>query len=129
MNEGKIAAIYGESSLETRYLIEVSRRMAKILNCRSLSVDETVALINILGTRTIRLNDGFLINDEADLTRTIGYEMACSVGAAICEDPDQEPEWWKWKRLSREFESDKYEEAHRKILDEIVQHPDVLEIQ
>jgi hypothetical protein len=78
---------------------EVVARLEDALGSE-LDLNQSLMLIQILTSYTFVYDDGFIINDEGDLIRGIGYSDAAAIVAAFWDEPAYDWEWFKAKYFS-----------------------------
>lgn len=127
MNIQKIIHSLGQNAPELNYVKEVAQRLGDILG-DNLSYIETIALIDLISLNSIRFRDGFIVNDDSELVKTLGYALASIIGSVLCIHPDEEPYWWKDERLNFDSCSKEYEEVYKKLLEKIDANFEVIEI-
>ncbi len=115
-------------SKEAHYLQEVCLRVDRIIGVINSEV-AGVALINFLALHTIHFDDEFIINDDCDLTKTLGYELASVAMAALCESPKYKAEEWKDIRLNFNTTAKDYEKHFDEIFSAFLnnEHVDTVE--
>jgi len=110
------------SGREFHYLGEVVKRLEKILGPR-LAHDEIIALMDIITLYSFQFADGFVLNNDADVTSTIGISSAAAVAACFSQDPHKDWQWWKAEYSAYDRGNEKFQRCYDAILAKIVRYP------
>lgn len=98
MNLEKLRPATGtdKNDLKIEYAEEVVRRLSRAIGER-LTEEEAIALMWILQFRTWEYQDGFVINDLVEDSRSFGLVKAAAVAACFCSEVTEERRRFKDK--------------------------------
>lgn len=77
---------------------------------------------------SIRLPDGFVINDQTDINRDIWRADAALIASALCSTPDKDYIWWKGEFPSFDKCARSYIDLKERMLVTIQASPALLSI-
>jgi hypothetical protein len=99
MNIEKLHYSAGGPSSMFDYQREVVTRLEDALGSE-LDLNQSLMLMEILTSCTFVYDDGFIINDERDLIRGIGYSDAAAIVATFWDEPEYDFQWFKAEYFS-----------------------------
>lgn len=127
MNIDKLLDYTGGLGPEFDHDREVVTRLEDALGSQ-LDLNQSLMLIQILTSYTFVYDDGFIINDDGDLIRIIGYSDAAAIVAAFWDEPAYDWEWFKAEYFSDylwSVEATELKKIKEELLASILQNPAV----
>lgn len=119
MNLGKIrASEFGDS----RFLKDVTRRLSRILS--PLSREDGEVLGHILHIYQFQFADGLVVNGN-DETSMIGRSDAAVILAALCEDVDEDWQWWRSRISPSHLNVEEFNRRLERLLGKILTHESI----
>lgn len=124
MRPERITEAFPQGSDEASYLVECARRLEELFIGLQWSVELGLALIALMNAHSIGFDDGFVLGDDSQLSKTIGYLEAELIVSSILQEPNEPAEWWRDMRLGPDgprFGDDSF----RLIWEHVKDHPSV----
>jgi hypothetical protein len=126
MNTEVLLRACGGPGPEFDYESEVAARLQRALG-DWLTVGQCFALMFVLTEKSFRYGDGFVINDETDIGRSIWVADAAAIAASFCDEPQRTWEWFKSKYPEKDLRDSGFRGSVEEITAKLLSDPTVSE--